>query len=259
MYQPHAAVIGEALWARMKALAPQRVRPARSVLLRQGDSATHVIVLESGSVLITLTGDDGERALLAVRGAGELLGELAVLDSQPRSATVIAAEACRVHIVPADVFLAFVERHGLHACLLRHAIARVRESEAVRLELATASVPLRLVAALSRLIDAASAGPEEFEVRLTQTELSQMIGASRNAVGMRCGPGATTAGCRRRRAVVSSFATCMQSSHMLGSCRDAQHGVCAHCWAALDVRSDQHGHFQLPELKGRCPDGDSAP
>ncbi|MDT0408309.1 MULTISPECIES: Crp/Fnr family transcriptional regulator [Streptomyces] len=180
MYQPHATVIGDKLWARLKALAPQRVRPARSVLLRQGDPATHVIVLESGSTLITLAGVCGERTLLAVRGAGELLGELAVLDSQPRTATVIAAETCQIRIIPAAAFLAFVDEHDLLAPLLRHAIARVRESETVRLELATASVPLRLASALSRLVEAASAS--DLAVRLTQTELSQMIGASRNAV-----------------------------------------------------------------------------
>ncbi|MGV9340357.1 Crp/Fnr family transcriptional regulator [Streptomyces sp. NPDC003688] len=182
MYQPHATVIGDKLWARLKALAPQRVRPARSVLLRQGDPATHVIVLESGSTLITLAGVCGERTLLAVRGAGELLGELAVLDSQPRTATVIAAESCQIRIIPAAAFLTFVEEHDLLAPLLRHAIARVRESEAVRLELATASVPLRLASALSRLVEAASASASGLAVRLTQTELSQMIGASRNAV-----------------------------------------------------------------------------
>ncbi|MEW2387168.1 Crp/Fnr family transcriptional regulator [Streptomyces venezuelae] len=166
----------------MEALAPQRVRPARSVLLRQGDPATHVIVLESGSTLITLAGACGERTLLAVRGAGELLGELAVLDSQPRTATVIAAETCQIRIIPAATFLTFVAEHDLLAPLLRHAIARVRESEAVRLELATASVPLRLASALSRLVEAASTSASDLAVRLTQTELSQMIGASRNAV-----------------------------------------------------------------------------
>ncbi|QDY79491.1 Crp/Fnr family transcriptional regulator [Streptomyces qinzhouensis] len=182
MYQPHATVIGDKVWARLKELAPQRVRPARSVLLRQGDPATHVIVLEAGSTLITLAGECGERTLLAVRGAGELLGELAVLDSQPRTATVIAAEPCLVHIIPATDFLGFVDEHDLLAPLLRHAIARVKESEAVRLELATASVPLRLASALSRLVDAASDAAPDLAVRLTQTELSQMIGASRNAV-----------------------------------------------------------------------------
>ncbi|MFE2471660.1 Crp/Fnr family transcriptional regulator [Streptomyces mirabilis] len=183
MYQPHVSVIGDDLWLQLCELAPVRVRPARSVLLRQGDPGTHVVLLTSGSTLITLTGSHGERTLLAVRGAGELLGELAVLDNQPRAASVIAAEDCRVHIIPAPDFLAFVDRHGLLAALLRHAIARVREAETVRLEMATAPVPVRLASALGRLFQAASAAGAGYVVRLTQAELSQMIGASRNAVG----------------------------------------------------------------------------
>ncbi|MGW2785938.1 Crp/Fnr family transcriptional regulator [Streptomyces populi] len=183
MYQPHVSVIGDDLWSQLCKLAPVHARPARSVLLRQGDPGTHVILLASGSTLITLTGARGERTLLAVRGAGELLGELAVLDDQPRTASVIAAEDCRVHIIPAPDFLAFVDRHGLLAALLRHAIARVREAEAVRLEMATAAVPVRLASALGRLIQAASAAGADYIVRLTQLELSQLIGASRNAVG----------------------------------------------------------------------------
>lgn len=176
-------MMGEVLWSQLRDLAPRRVRPARSVLLRQGDPGTHVLLLDSGSTLVTLTGASGERTLLAVRGAGELLGELAVLDSQPRTASVIAAETCCVHIIPAADFLAFVEQHDLLASLLRHAIARVREAETVRLEMATAPVAVRLASALGRLLQAASAAGGEYIVRLTQTELSQMIGASRNAVG----------------------------------------------------------------------------
>lgn len=183
MYQPHAAVIGQRLWAQLCALAPVRARPARSVLLRQGDPGTHVILLASGSALVTLTGTHGERTLLSVRGAGELFGELAVLDNQPRTASVIAAEDCRVHIISAPAFLTFVDRHGLLEPLLRHAIARVRESETVRLEMATAAVPVRLASALGRLLQAASTTGTEHVVLLTQAELSQMIGASRNAVG----------------------------------------------------------------------------
>ncbi|GGR14006.1 hypothetical protein GCM10010497_15210 [Streptomyces cinereoruber] len=183
MYQPHRALIGDHLWTAMCELAPGHLRPARSVLLRQGDPATHVILLDSGSTLVTLSGAEGERTLLAVRGPGELLGELAVLDEKPRSATVIAAERCRVHLIPASSFLLFVEEHGLLAPLLRHAITRVRESEAVRLEFATADVPLRLAGALGRLVRAGSQASGEPSVRLTQVELSQMIGASRNAVG----------------------------------------------------------------------------
>ncbi|MFD0370112.1 Crp/Fnr family transcriptional regulator [Streptomyces sp. NPDC127114] len=183
MYQPHAAVFDKVLWAKLRDLAPVRSRPARSVLLRQGDPGTHVLLLESGSAIVTLTGENGERTLLAVRGAGELLGELAVLDAQPRTASVIAAETCQVRVIPAPEFLAFVDEHGLTASILRHAIARVREAEAVRLELATAPVPARLASALGRLVQSASCTAGHVHVRLTQVELSQLIGASRNAVG----------------------------------------------------------------------------
>jgi len=88
-----------------------------------------------------------------------------------------------VHIIPAADFLAFVDKHDLVTVLLRHAITRVREAETVRLEMATAPVAVRLASALGRLLQAASAVGGDYIVRLTQTELSQMIGASRNAVG----------------------------------------------------------------------------
>ncbi|MGW7291730.1 Crp/Fnr family transcriptional regulator [Streptomyces xiamenensis] len=183
MYQPHSTVIGEQLWSKLCGLSPVRVRQSRSVLLRQGDPGTHVVLLAAGTALVTLTGAEGNRTLLAVRGSGEIFGELAVVDAQPRSASVIAAETCRVHIVAAADFLGFVEEHQLLNSLLRHAITRVREAEAVRLELATAPVATRLASALGRLAQWVAAPGQPAQVRLTQEELAQMIGASRNAVG----------------------------------------------------------------------------
>jgi len=132
---------------------------------------------------VTLTGENGERTLLAVRGAGELFGELAVLDSQPRSASVIAVRPCLVHVITAPIFEKFVEDHDLMSVMLRHAIARVRTAEEVRLELATAPVTHRLASALLRLVVAATPTGGEVEIPLTQEELAQLIGASRNAVG----------------------------------------------------------------------------
>jgi CRP-like cAMP-binding protein len=183
VYQPHRAVLGEALWNRLCSLAPERPRPTGSVLMRQGDTGTHVLALTSGSAIVTLTGIEGERTLLAVRGAGELFGELAVLDAQPRSASVTAARPCLVHVIAAPLFEKFVAEHSLTNVMLRHAIARVRTAEEVRLELATASVAHRLVSALMRLVEASSPEGGEVEVPLTQGELAQLIGASRNAVG----------------------------------------------------------------------------
>lgn len=187
VYQPHRAVLGEELWDELCSLTPERPRPAGSVLMHQGDPGTHVLALTHGSAIVTLTGVEGQRTLLAVRGAGELFGELAVLDAQPRSATVTAARPCLVHVIAAPLFEKFVAEHNLMSVMLRHAIARVRTAEAVRLELATAPVAHRLASALMRLVEASSPESSEVEVPLTQEELAQLIGASRNAVGAAIG------------------------------------------------------------------------
>jgi CRP/FNR family transcriptional regulator, cyclic AMP receptor protein len=158
-------------------LAPQRRWPSRTVLLRQGDPGTHVLVVTTGSAIVTRDGPDGDQVLLAVRGAGELYGELSVLGGGTRSCTVVAAEPCRVHVVLAKDFHRFVTTHDLLEPLLKHTIDRFREADEIRFELATAPVAGRLAAALLRL---AAHGPR---IPLTQQELAQLIGASRNAVG----------------------------------------------------------------------------
>ena len=165
-------------------LAPANLRAPHDVLLRQGDPATHVLALAAGAVLITRRGLRGQPTLLAVRGAGELLGHLALLERGTRSATVIAMESCRLHIVPALEFTRFVAGHQLVATLLRHTIGRLREADQIRVELVTADVSIRLAAALVRLAAVSSAAPGDgVDIRLTQSELAQLIGASRNAVG----------------------------------------------------------------------------
>ncbi len=184
MYQSHHVVLGDAAWADLCALAQPHRRPAGTVLLRQGEQSTHVLALASGSVTVSLRGSSGNPTLLAFRHVGELLGDLGVLTRTPRTATVTAATDCLVHIIPAATFLDHVAEHGLLSQLLAHAVTRIREAEQVRLELAADNVPARLASMLSRLLATA---PREHlgskTVNLTQADLAQLIGASRNAVG----------------------------------------------------------------------------
>jgi CRP-like cAMP-binding protein len=184
VYSSHRDLLGTVLWSRLCQLAPANYRGPRNVLLRQGDPATHVVALAAGAVLITRRGLQGQPTLLAVRGVGELLGDLALLDGGTRTASVTAMEPCRLHIVPATEFTRFVAEHQLMAALLRHTIGRLRETEQIRVELATADVSARLAAALARLIMASAAARDgSVSIRLTQSELARLIGASRNAVG----------------------------------------------------------------------------
>lgn len=139
-----------------------------------------MLALESGRFMTTLTNADGHRTILSIGATGDLLGELSVLDGLRRIASCVAIEECVVHAVPADAFLRFARANDLIEILLRHSISRLREAQALRHGLMTDRVSERLLQALERL------GPPEsgsFRVNLTQSELAELVGASRNAVG----------------------------------------------------------------------------
>ncbi|MBO1413134.1 Crp/Fnr family transcriptional regulator [Streptomyces sp. FH025] len=182
MPESHREYLGESCWDLLCRLAPLKHRNSGTTLLRQGDDATSVILLEHGNVMVTAHGPHGAEELLAVRGSGEILGEMAVLTNGRRSATVRTLEPCRVRVVTAAKFSDLVDEHDLLRRLLQHSYSRIRESDRTKLELATGSVALRLASLLSRLADtAATDGP--VRIQLPQEDLARLIGASRNAVG----------------------------------------------------------------------------
>src|SRR5688572_1922201 len=84
-----------------------RVRryPAGQVLWNEGDPGDALLVLEAGQVRISRLGAGGQEAVLAVYEAPSALGELALLDGEPRDATVIAQRPVTARLVPRSTFL----------------------------------------------------------------------------------------------------------------------------------------------------------
>lgn len=148
----------------------------RATLLRQGDPATHVLLLIRGAVKVIQVGTDGDRYVIAVRGAGEVLGEIAVFGGGTRSATLIAVEPCLTYVLPAERFRRIITDHRAIGEVLRHLTIRYRESEAIRAELADLAVQQRLARILLRFALANN------NVPLTQQELADAAGLSRSAV-----------------------------------------------------------------------------
>jgi CRP/FNR family cyclic AMP-dependent transcriptional regulator len=145
------------------------------VLLRQGADGTHVFLLAHGYVKVTRLEPDGSELLLAVRGPGDLLGEMAVLDGGVRSATVSALTSSQAYAVPAARFREIVRRFDLHGPLIRLTIQRLREGEDIRAEIARLPAPVLVARTLIRLAI-------ESEVRLSQSDLMAATGLSRSAV-----------------------------------------------------------------------------
>ena len=118
--------------------------------------------------------------LLAVRGPGELLGEMAVFGEDDRSATVVAVDACRTRVVTAERFLLLTRSAGVQDELLRRAMRRIREGERWRAETAALPAGPRVARALVRL--AVAVTQEPVDVGLGQTEIGQAVGLSRSVV-----------------------------------------------------------------------------
>lgn len=169
-------------WARLVAAGGRSFYEPGQTMLRQGDSPTHVLALISGRVKALLTSHDGSVLILGVRGPGEILGEMAVLDSSCRSATVVAVDRCETRTISAERFLFLVRSLRLESQLLRHAMSRIREGEEWRAEIAALPAGPRLARTLLRL---AIPGPDgQADIGLDQTELGLAAGLSRSTVAV---------------------------------------------------------------------------
>jgi len=168
--------------------AASRVRRYRSgeLVLREGDASRAVLAILTGTVKLTKTATSGREAVLELRGAGEVVGELGAIDGQTRSASAVALGEVEALVVPADVFNALLrERGGLAHQLLVTEVARLREAAGRQLELGTADVVGRVCRRLAEL--AASHGvPMNGGVlvrgAISQQDLADWSGISRDGV-----------------------------------------------------------------------------
>ena len=119
--------------------APGLVRsyPRGTALFHERQAADRVLVVLEGCVKLSCLSEGGKEVVLAIRGPGDLLGELAAIDGQPRSATATALEPVQALSLSAGEFRAFLETHP-RACmaLLEVLSARLRDADHKRVEFA---------------------------------------------------------------------------------------------------------------------------
>ncbi|MBO8197761.1 Crp/Fnr family transcriptional regulator [Streptomyces smyrnaeus] len=175
--------IGDEAWADLLTRSTRRRHRAGALLLRQGEPGTHVLAMLSGVAKVMRHEPDGNLTLLAFRGPGELLGEVAVLDDGVRSASVEAMSQCDVGVVDKPAFLRFATESKLFPLLVKYALSRLRESDQAR---AGGDLVGRLAATLVRLADIAGetvpCGACSLELALTRDDLAQHLRVSRNTV-----------------------------------------------------------------------------
>ncbi len=154
--------------------------PAGTIIFREGDPGDSLHIVISGRVRIAVLSPSGEEATLALLGPGESCGELSLLDGKPRSASAIASEATKTLVVKRDDFLRWLSgRPGAARALLETLSLRMRRTDEALADLAFMDLTQRLA---KRLLDLAGANPSGPRLRITQSELAAMLGASRESV-----------------------------------------------------------------------------
>jgi CRP/FNR family cyclic AMP-dependent transcriptional regulator len=109
--------------------------PPGTRFLRQGEMATEVFILVNGLVKVTADTADGESALLAIRVAGDAVGELASLDGLPRLASVTSAGLVRARRISGAEFGAFLQEHPQAAVAVSRSVsAKLRWATRRRIE-----------------------------------------------------------------------------------------------------------------------------
>jgi CRP/FNR family transcriptional regulator, cyclic AMP receptor protein len=155
-------------------------------LFEEGASGNQLYVVLDGKIKLTRAAADGRENLLSVVGPGEMFGELSLFDPRPRTASAIAVTDSRLGALAHDDLRNWLTGRPDVALHLLQALAqRLRRANDVMADLVFTDVPGRVAKALLDLADRFGAVRDEgLQVNhdLTQEELAQLVGASRETV-----------------------------------------------------------------------------
>jgi CRP-like cAMP-binding protein len=179
------ALDDEAALALRSSMGTVRLRRGE-VLFHEGDSGDKLYIVADGKVKLGRTSADGRENLLAIMGPGQMFGELSLFDPGPRSATVTAVTDTAFFSLSHDDLLKWLDgRPGVAHGLLAQLASRLRRSNDVVADLVFSDVPGRVAKALLELADRFGRTADDgvhVHHDLTQEELAQLVGASRETV-----------------------------------------------------------------------------
>lgn len=187
-------------WAHIRSVGRLRVYSTGSYLASEGGTDQSVFAIDSGAVSIVLAGEDGTQHLVGIRGRGAVVGEMAAIDGLTRSASIVAKGRVTSYVLTAEQFRQFLKEHPDASIRVMRSMARRIRQAATMYVLRAEPLTSRVAAMLVTLVveglgrvdgvdgnQLASSGPTgsspspSVELEITQQELADWVGASREA------------------------------------------------------------------------------
>ena len=154
-----------------------------ATVFAKGDPGHSLYAVISGTVKISLSSPDGRNAILNLVGPGEVFGDMGVLSGQPRSADATANTNCEIYVIDRRDFLPFVRSQpALSMKFIELLCERLRWTSDQVEQVILRDLPGRLAGALLGLAERRKLEPESQTIAITQQEISEMVGMTRESI-----------------------------------------------------------------------------
>jgi CRP/FNR family cyclic AMP-dependent transcriptional regulator len=179
---PLFSVLPEGQLGLLTGLVTRKSYPRGATIISAGDLTDSLFVIISGRLKVMMSDDEGREVILAILGSNEFFGEMGLLDDSPRSASVVALEACELlTLSKRDFKKCLSENFELSMAVMRGLVRRLREADKKIGSLALMDVygrVARLLLEMAETID----GQKVVTKKLAKQDIAKMIGASREMV-----------------------------------------------------------------------------
>jgi CRP/FNR family transcriptional regulator, cyclic AMP receptor protein len=154
-----------------------------ATIVSKGDPGNSLVVVISGTVKISISSVDGRSAILNLIGPGEIFGEVALLDGLARTADATANTNCEIFVIDRREFIPFVRSQpALAMKIIELLCMRLRWTSDQVEEVILQNLPGRLASALLRLTEKHKLAPGGRTIAITQQQISEMVGMTRESI-----------------------------------------------------------------------------
>lgn len=155
-----------------------------AILMTEGDAGESMYVIQSGLVKVFVSDDDGKELILYEQGAGAVIGDIALLDDEPRSASVSTLDKTTALMIGKSSFIQCLkDSPEMSLGIIRSLTQRLRHATEGSRSLALDNVYRRLADKLQELSVDKTETTARLEKKYSHQDLGSMIGASREMVG----------------------------------------------------------------------------
>ena len=179
---PLLSVLSEEELALLARVVARKAYARGSLILGAGDPTDSLYVLISGRIKVFMSDLDGKEVILAILGPNEFVGEMGLIDNSPRSANVVALEACEmICISKPDFKRCLAENFEMAMTVMRGLVKRLREADNLIGSLALMDVFGRVARLLMEMAEVIN-GEKVVTRKMSKQDIARMIGASREMV-----------------------------------------------------------------------------